>query len=84
MLGAAAHAGRASATPRACDAVVGLEDRQLDVGVHARAREQLLLRRDQREVPRAAAAPARGQLGLAERDHVLGQRQPFDDAAPTA
>ena len=81
-LGAAAQAARASATPRGWSTVVGLEQRQLDVGVHARAGEQRLLRAHQREVAAPGGTPAGGQLGLAERDHVLGQRQPLDDAAP--
>ena len=61
--------------------MVGLEDRELDVGVDARRVQQLLLGADERErLPRRGLAPG-GEFRLAERDHVLGQREPLDELA---
>ena len=68
------RAGRASTARRG--PVVGLEDRELDVDVDARRAQQLLLGVDEREVAPRRVGPAGGELRLAERDHVLGQRQP--------
>ena len=63
-------------------AMVGLEDRQLGVGVHAGAAEQRLLGAHERQILTGRAPLSRGQLGLAQRDRVLRQRQPRDDLPP--
>src|SRR5215207_2389705 len=65
-------------------AVIGLEERDLRVGVDAGAGEQPPLGPDQREVAARGGRAAGGQLGLAEADHVLRQRQPGGQHAPAA
>ena len=81
-LGASAQAARASVNARAAIAVVGLEQRELHVAVHARLGEQRPLGVDQREVAPARGATAGRQLGLAELDRVLRQREQRRDLLP--
>ena len=61
--------------------MVGLEQRELDVGVDAAAREQPSLDADEREVATRGDRAAGGELGLAERDDVLRQREALDRRA---
>ena len=60
--------------------MVGLEQREVDVGVDPARAQQALLGADEREVAAPGGGPPGGELGVAERDDVLGQRQPLDDA----
>ena len=61
--------------------MVGLEDRQLGVGVDAAGGQQALLGAHEREVARRGHAAAGDLLQLTQGDHVLGQREPRDDSA---
>ena len=82
-----AHARRLlPAAPRELDgalrrAVVGLVDGELDVDVDARGALELLLGGDERERLAALRRAPGGELGLAERDDVLGEREPLGHAA---
>jgi hypothetical protein len=61
-------------------AVLGLEEREVHVRVDPRGAQQSLLRAHQGERPPSLHDAAGRELGLAERDDVLGQREPRDDS----
>ena len=60
--------------------MIGLEERELPVGVDAAGAEQAPLGGHERQVVPGCARAARRELGLAERDDVLGERESLDDA----
>ena len=64
--------------------MVGLIQRQVDVGVDAVGVQQLHLRPDQGVVALGGGKPAGGLLGLAQRDRVLGERQALHHLAVAA
>ncbi len=65
-------------------AVVGLVDGRLGVRVDARGAEQAALGADEAELAPGGRGAALGQARLAERDDVLGQRQPLRERLPAA
>ena len=60
--------------------MVRLEKRDFGVRVHARRLEQPPLGADEGEIRLGRGAPPGCELVLAQRDHVLGQGEPFDNA----
>ena len=62
-------------------AVARLVDREVDVGVHAVGLEEALLGAEEPEVATGSSPAPSGQLGLAESDDVLGEREARDDGA---
>ena len=80
-LGAAAHARRASSRPRR-ELPWSASKSASSTSLLTPARsEQPALDVDELERAPAGRRPAGGELGLAQRDDVLGQRQALDDAA---